>query len=117
MSGALAQRVLFAALVAIIVVSLISAVLFFRDSNSKTAFADADSGIYAVVSKPGLAVDTIAVVRAGDIAYEEVLITIPHLLGMSARGVTSPDGAKVAFEALCQCRGSVRSRGESDQPT
>lgn len=97
MSGALAQRVLFAALVAIIVVSLISVFLFFRGSNSKTAFADADSGIYAVVLKPGLAVDTIAVVRAGDIAYEEVLITIPHLLGMSARGVTSPDGAKVAL--------------------
>ena len=67
MSGALAQRLVFPVLAAIIVASLITAFLFFQDSDSKTAFADADAGIYAVVSKPGLAVDTIAVVRAGDI--------------------------------------------------
>ena len=65
MSGALAQRLVFPVLAAIIVASLITAFLFFQDSDSKTAFADADAGIYAVVSKPGLAVDTIAVVRAG----------------------------------------------------
>lgn len=97
MSGALAQRLVFPVLAAIIVASLITAFLFFQDSDSRTAFADADAGIYAVVSKPGLAVDTIAVIRAGDIGYEEILITIPHLPGMSARGVTSPDGTKVAL--------------------
>lgn len=97
MSGALSQKLLFSAVIAISIASLIIGFLFFQDSNSKTAFADADAGIYAVVSKPGLVVDTIAVVRAGDISYEEVLITIPHLPGMSARGVTSPDGTKVAL--------------------
>ncbi len=97
MHTVLRRYLLFSALVIALFAVAILAALIFQTANSKTTFADASSGVYAVVSKTGVTADTIAVVRAGDLTYEEVLITIPHLAGMSVRGTTSPDGTKIAF--------------------
>ena len=67
MHTVLRRYLLFSALVLALCAVAILAVFIFQTANSKTTFADASSGVYAVVSKTGVTADTIAVIRVGDL--------------------------------------------------
>lgn len=66
------------------------------DGGTRTAFASAPSGDYAVVAFPGETADTITAIGAGTgVAYE--LARVPHLEGYTVAAAVSPDGRKVAI--------------------
>lgn len=66
-------------------------------SGTRTAFATAPSGEYAVFARAGESVDEVLVASTDSPSVPLSVATIPHLPGFPANGVVSPDGRKVAF--------------------
>ena len=64
--------------------------------STKTAFASAPSGSYAVVSRPEEEYDVVAVTPAGGGEAVEVA-RVPHLPGFTASGSVSPNGKQLAL--------------------
>jgi hypothetical protein len=67
---------------------------------TRTAFASAPSGNYAVVSRTEGQYDIVAVAWAENPGAVTEVARVPHIDGMGATGSVSPDGTKVALVAV-----------------
>jgi len=67
---------------------------------TRTAFASAPSGNYAVVSRTEGQYDILAVAWAENPGAITEVARVPHIDGMGATGSVSPDGTKVALVAV-----------------
>lgn len=82
----------------LLIIGAIALSLRGKDEGTRTAFASAPTGAYAVVVFPSDEVDTISAVSAatGDV-FE--LARVPHLPGYTSFAAVSPDGRHVAIVA------------------
>lgn len=67
---------------------------------SRTAFASAPSGNYAVVSRTDGSYDIVSVAWAENPGAITEVARVPHIDGMAGTGSVSPDGTKVALVAV-----------------
>jgi dipeptidyl aminopeptidase/acylaminoacyl peptidase len=86
-----------AALIAIGPIAAAVLVSFGGGSVTRTAFASAPAGNYAVVVRPEDEVDVVVVVPADGSAEESEIARVPRLPGYTAYGAVSPDGLWVAL--------------------